>query len=51
VIRLIGKKVTVVVSPTPSPWWAEEPGAASKLSPQDKRKVVTGLASLLPLAS
>jgi hypothetical protein len=48
---LIGKKVTVVVSPTPSPWWAEEPGAASKLSPQDKRKVVTGLASLLPLAS
>ncbi|CAD6226489.1 unnamed protein product [Miscanthus lutarioriparius] len=45
------KKITVVVSPTP-----EEPGAASKLGlspqpPQAKRKVVTGLASLLLLAS
>ncbi|ONM24021.1 hypothetical protein ZEAMMB73_Zm00001d006484 [Zea mays] len=48
---LTKQKVTVVVSPTPSSWRAEEPGAASKLSPQAKRKVVTGLASLLPLAS
>jgi uncharacterized protein (TIGR01615 family) len=47
-----GKEVTVVVSPTPTPWRAEEPGGtASKLCPQAKRKVVTGLASLLPLAS
>jgi uncharacterized protein (TIGR01615 family) len=43
------KKITVVVSPTP-----EEPGAAIKLNPQPpqaKRKVVTGLAALLLLAS
>ena len=45
------KKITVVVSPTP-----EDPGAAGKLRlspqpPQAKMKVVTGLASLLLLAS
>ncbi|CAD6220863.1 unnamed protein product [Miscanthus lutarioriparius] len=28
------KKITVVVSPSPSPWRPEEPGAASKLNPQ-----------------
>lgn len=48
------KKITVVVSPTPTPWRPEEAEAATKLSPQPpqaKRKVVTGLASLLLLAS
>ena len=43
------KKITAVVSPSPSPWRPEEPEASkqSPPAPQGKGKVVTGLASVL----
>ena len=45
------KKITAVVSPSPSPWRPEEPEASKQSppapAPQAKGKVVTGLASVL----
>ncbi|RCV09781.1 hypothetical protein SETIT_2G057200v2 [Setaria italica] len=41
------KKITVVVSPSPSPWHPVEAEASATSPPQAKGKVVTGLASVL----